>query len=404
MLKRRDWTMIRQEIPKGKFLKDVAIELGVHPRTIRRALDRGGPPHDRPGCPRTSKLDPYRNRVDALLSEGVWNARVILREIEALGYSGGYSILSDDLRPKRGLRPGRATVRFETEPGEQLQNDWGELWVSVGGVRTKVYVSVNTLGYSRRFHVWAALRMDAEHTYEGLIRAFEHLGGGTKEVLVDNQKSLVIAHRAGNTVVFHPGFLDLSGHYGFVPKACWPYRARTKGKDERMVRYVKENFFQRYRMFESLDHLNGLLKVWLRDVADQRLHGTVRKIVADRFSREAPALFPLPAVRFDTSYRERRQVSWDGYVEIRGNRYSVPAALCGQTVSVRIALDDTVRVYDREGGLAATHRLRSFRDGGWVTVPEHHAALWKDAFQVMTRDLSVYEEVATCGSNPSSKN
>ncbi|WP_218668820.1 IS21 family transposase [Leptospirillum ferriphilum] len=229
----------------------MAIELGVHPRTIRRALDRGGPPHDRAGRPRNSKLDPYRNRVDARLSEGVWNSRVILREIEALGYSGGYSILSDYLRPKGGLRPGRATVRFETEPGEQLQNDWGELWVSVGGIRTKVYVSVNTLGSSRRFHVWAALRMDAEHTYEGLIRGFEHLGGVTREVLVDNQKAMVIAHRAGSTVVFHPGFLDLAGHYGFVPKACRPYRARTKGKDERMVRYVKENFFQRYRTFED---------------------------------------------------------------------------------------------------------------------------------------------------------
>ena len=326
MLKRRDWTMIRQEIPKGKFLKDVAIELGVHPRTIRRALDRGGPPHDRPGCPRTSKLDPYRNRVDALLSEGVWNARVILREIEALGYSGGYSILSDYLRPKRGLRPGRATVRFETEPGEQLQNDWGELWVSVGGVRTKVYVSVNKLGYSRRFHVWAALRMDAEHTYEGLIRGFEHLGGVTREVLVDNQKAMVIAHRAGSTVVFHPGFLDLAGHYGFVPKACRPYRARTKGKDERMVRYVKENFFQRYRTFEDLAHLNALLEGWLREEADMRVHGTVKEIVRERYLREAPVLLPLPAVRFDTSYRE-----------IRGNRYSVPASLCGQTVSVRIA-------------------------------------------------------------------
>ncbi|AFS53983.1 Mu transposase domain-containing protein [Leptospirillum ferriphilum] len=163
-----------------------------------------------------------------------------------------------------------------------------------------------------------------------------------------------------------------------------------------MVGYVKAHFFVRYASFDSLDHLNRLAERCLREEADQRLHGTVRKIVADRFAREAPELLPLPAVRFDTSYRENRQVSWDGYVEIRGNRYSVPASLCGQTVAVRIVLDDQVRIFDREDRIAATHRLRPFRDEGWVTVPEHHAALWKEAFQVMKRDLSVYEEVATC--------
>ena len=132
-----------------------------------------------------------------------------------------------------------------------------------------------------------------------------------------------------------------------------------------MVRYVKENFFQRYRTFEDLAHLNALLEGWLREEADRRVHGTVKEIVRERYLREAPVLLPLPAVRFDTSYRENRQVSWDGYLEIRGNRYSVPASLCGLTVAVRIALDGQVRIFDREDRIAATHRLRSFRDGGW---------------------------------------
>ena len=395
MLKREDYFMIQEMKAKGMHVTDIAHALGVHPRTVRRALERGGAPRGRKKT-RVSALEPFKAEIDRLLGEGIWNAMVVFRKLQEQGYSGSVITLRRYMHPKRTLRPSRATVRFETEPGEQLQNDWGELWVSVGGVRTKVYVSVNTLGSSRRFHVWAALRMDAEHTYEGLIRGFEHLGGVTREVLVDNQKAMVIAHRAGSTVVFHPGFLDLAGHYGFVPKACRPYRARTKGKDERMVRYVKENFFQRYRTFEDLAHLNALLEGWLREEADMRVHGTVKEIVRERYLREAPVLLPLPAVRFDTSYRENRQVSWDGYVEIRGNRYSVPASLCGLTVAVRIALDGQVRIFDREDRIAATHRLRPFRDGGWVTVPEHHAALWKEAFQVMKRDLSVYEEVATC--------
>ena len=68
-----------------------------------------------------------------------------------------------------------------------------------------------------------------------------------------------------------------------------------------------------------------------------------------------------------------RQVSWDSYIEVRGNRYSVPSGLVGTLVAVRIGLDDTVRVYADEQ-LITTHQLQSAQ-AGWVTVPEHHAAL-----------------------------
>ena len=89
-------------------------------------------------------------------------------------------------------------------------------------------------------------------------------------------------------------------------------------------------------------------------------------------------------------------MAWDGYVDVRGNRYSVPADLCGQTVVVRIGLDERFRVYDAADALRAEHRIRPFAQGGWVTVSEHQSDLWKASFQVETRNLSVYEEVATC--------
>ena len=396
MLTKGDWFMITQGKTNGKYLKDIAEDLGVHPRTVRRALDRGGP--GKVGRPSgTSKLDPYKSWIDRRLGEGVWNAVVLYREVKERGYEGEITLVREYIRPKRVLRPSsRRTVRFETEPGKQLQDDWGEIWTRIAGVVTRVFFSVNTLGHSRRFHFWGTDSLDAEHTYEGMIRSFEWFGGSTGEVLVDNQKTAVLTHRTGEPPVFHPRFLDLASHYGFEPKACRPYRARTKGKDERMVGYVKANFFVRYPSFESLDHLNRLAEAWLLEEADQRLHGTVREIVADRFLREAPALQPLPSVRFDTSYRETRRVAWDGYVDVRGNRYSVPADLCGQTVVVRIGLDERFRVYDAADALRAEHRIRPFAQGGWVTVSEHQSDLWKASFQVETRNLSVYEEVATC--------
>ena len=149
-------------------------------------------------------------------------------------------------------------------------------------------------------------------------------------------------------------------------------------------------FFVRYRAFESWGHLNQLAEQWLREEADQRLQGTVREVVADRFEREAPHLAALPGQRYDTAYRQSRQVSWDGYIEVRGNRYSVPARLTGRTVTIRIDLDEQLWVYEGDS-LVTNHRLQSAQQG-WVTVPEHHAALWQEALQVEQRPLQVYQE------------
>jgi hypothetical protein len=268
--------------------------------------------------------------------------------------------------------------------------------VQVAGERVKVHFIVDTLGYSRRFHFWCTECEDAEHTYEGIIRSFEYFRGVTEEVLVDNQKAAVITHRIGTRVQFNERFLDLAGLYGFIPRACRPRRARTKGKDERMVGYIKNNFFQRHRSFESFEHMNGLAEIWLREEADQRVHGTVKEVVAERFKREAPKLSPLPAVRYDTSYYEKRVVSWDGYVDVRGNRYSVPDHLCGCTVNIRISLDGILTVY-YDDVKKAEHRLTHASEG-WVTVPSHHERLWREVLSVERRDLSVYEEVTGCSS------
>jgi transposase len=390
MLDKEDFMMIKTLHQHGAYQKDIAAELGVHPKTVSRALKRGGAPNPK-RKKRSSKLDPYKSKIDKLLQEGVWNAVVILREIQEDGYNGGITILRDYIQPKRVMRPSRATVRFETEPGQQMQSDWGEIITEIGGQQVKVHFIVNQLGYSRRFHFWCTDSQDAEHTYEGLVRSFEYFGGVAKEVLVDNQKTTVLKASNNGHPRFNERFLDLAGLYGFTPRACRPYRARTKGKDERMVGYIKQHFFVRYRSFESWAHLNQLAEQWLAEEADQRVQNTVKEVVAQRFERELPTLGPLPSRRYDTSYFERRQVAWDSYIDVRGNRYSVPANLVGQAVTVRIGLDDTLKVYHDEK-VVASHLLRTAHEG-WVTVPEHHAELWKDTLRVEQRPLDVYEEV-----------
>lgn len=390
MIRKEDFAVIKALKQRGVYQKDIAEQIGVHPKTVSRALKREGAPV-RERKRRGSKLDNYKPTIDRLLSAGVWNDVVILREIQADGYEGGITLVREYVRPKRVMRSGKATVRFETKPGEQMQSDWGEVSVEIAGEPTRVYFEVNVLGYSRRFHFWCTDRADAEHTYEGLVRSFEYFGGVTGEVLVDNQKSTVLKPSNEGHPRFNERFVDLAEQYGFAPRACRPYRARTKGKDERMVGYIKQHFFVRYRSFESWAHLNQLAEDWLREEADQRVHGTVKEVVSERFERERPALKPLPVRRYDTSYLEVRQVGWDGYVDVAGNRYSVPAALNGQTVTVRIALDGTLRVYQGEL-LVASH---AFKDklAGWSTIPEHHAELWKDLLKVEQRSLAAYAEV-----------
>ncbi len=393
MLTKEDYMHIKTEHASGVYQKDIAANLGVSPKTIRRALKRRSAPSGKRPLAKTSKLDPFKVLIDEHLRQGVWNARVIESIIREQGYTGGYTILADYIKPKRSLRKSRETVRFETAPGVQLQNDWGELWSMVAGEPKKLHFTVNTLGYSRRLHFWITDREDAEHTYEGLIRAFEYFGGTTAQVLVDNQKSMVISHDSRGRVRYNTAFLDMAGYYGFTPRACRPYRARTKGKDERMVGYIKHNFFQRYRSFASIEEANNLALAWLATVTDRRLHGTVKEIVSVRFKRERPHLLTLPAVRFDTSYRERRQVGFDGYIDVGGNRYSVPDDYRAREVAVKISLDGRLRVYSGDGtALIAEHQLQSTADG-WSTVPGHHARLWRETLSAQYRDLSVYEEV-----------
>jgi transposase len=391
MLRKEDFAVIETLNKRGVYLKDIAAELDVHPRTVKRALQRGGAPKGEREVG-LSKLDPYKAKVDELLGEGVWNSRVILREIQALGYEGGSTMLRLYIQPKRVMRSSeRATVRFETEPGKQLQSDWGEVVTQIGGVKCKVHFIVNELGYSRRFHFWCTDSQDAEHTYEGIIRSLEYFGGISQEVLVDNQKSAVLQASNSGSPRFNERFVDLAGWYGFTPRACRPYRARTKGKDERMVGYIKQNFFVRYRSFESWEHLNQLAEQWLREEADLRVQSTVKEVVAERFEREKPHLHPLPTTRYDTSYLEYRLAAWDGYIDVRGNRYSVPAALAGQRVVIRIGLDGLLRIFQAEQ-VVAKHQLKS-RQEGWSTLPEHRSEMWKQTVEVEQRSLAVYEEV-----------
>lgn len=149
MLTKEDYMHIKTKHDRGVYQKDIAAELDVSPRTVSRALKRGSAPSGRRPLAKTSMLDPFRPMIDELLADDVWNAMVILDVIRERGYTDGETLIRNYIRPKRPLRQSRQTVRFETDPGHQLQNDWGEIWSIVAGERQKLHFTVSTLGYSR---------------------------------------------------------------------------------------------------------------------------------------------------------------------------------------------------------------------------------------------------------------
>jgi hypothetical protein len=219
-----------------------------------------------------------------------------------------------------------ASVRFETAPGQQLQIDFGERLVEIGGNQVKAFVFVGTLGYSRRLHVRAFRSEKQEHWFAGLESAFRTFGGVPETVLMDNPRALVVRHDAARrTVEFNDKLLAFARHWRFRPRACAPYRARTKGKTESGVGYVKKNAIAGHS-FESWEAFEAHLARWEREVANVRVPGTTGEAPIARFARDEAhrlqALGDRPA--FGSLRELSRVVGNDCAVEVDTNSYSVP--------------------------------------------------------------------------------
>ena len=229
----------------------------------------------------------------------------------------------------------RATVRFETAPGHQMQIDFGDTRVWIGGERVRIHVFVGTLGYSRRMHIRASQRQRQTDWFEGMEGAFLRFGGVPNEVLLDNAKPLVEHHDSvSREVRFNARLWAFARYWGFTPRACAPYRARTKGKDERGVGYVKKNAIAG-RRFESWASFEAHLDRWIREVADQREHGTTGVAPTERFAAEADALRPLAGRAPFGHLRDlMRKVQADCAIDLDTNSYSVPWRLIGESVQV----------------------------------------------------------------------
>jgi len=273
-----------------------------------------------------------------------------------------------------------ATVRYETAPGHQMQIDFGQKWVCLAGDWVRVYLLVAVLSYSRRLYVHAFLSERQDDWREGIAAAFRHFGGVPATLLGDNARALVERRdRDTGAVSFHPGYLAFCRDWDVQPRACAPYRARTKGKTESGVKYVKRNGLAG-RSFESFGALHAHLAQWMLQ-ADARVHGTTHEVPMDRFERdERAALRPLPQRAMPARQRSlRRRVSHDAFVDVDTIRYSVPYRLVRDWVEVRVGETQVQIIAGAE--CVAIHR-RAVEPHTRVIDSTHFKGLWRAADDV----------------------
>jgi transposase len=299
MLRKETQVEIQVLHRQGRSIRAIARATSLSRNTVRAVL-RGE--HDGrygPRAARPAKLDPYkaqlRTRVDAAGKVRL-PATVLLREIQAQGYDGGISQLKEFLRSIRPAVPAEPLVRFETEPGKQLQIDF--VVFRRGPSPLRAFTA--ELGYSRFAYVEFTDNERSETLIACLERALQFFGGTPTHILCDNPKTIVIERDAYGDGLhqYNSALLDFAKHYGVQIKLCAPYRAQTKGKVERFHRYLRESFFNPLQAGRSelVDPVlaNREVRSWLSDVANCRVHATLKERPTARFAVEREALQSLP--------------------------------------------------------------------------------------------------------------
>ena len=337
---------------QGLSVSAIARRVGIDRKTVRKYIERGlEPPSYGPRKPRARQLEPFeaylRQRVVAY--PGLTGSR-LLREIREHGYAGGYTAVTDFLREVRPSPTPAFEVRFETPPGEQAQVDFAQfqvIFTDEPSVTRIVWLFSLVLGYSRLIWARFVAHQDLQTVLRCHMAAFSALGGVPRQVLYDRMKTAVIGEDDQAHIIYNRALIDCAGHYGFHPKACRPYRAKTKGKVERPFRYIREDFFLA-RSFRNLDDLNAQLAHWLGTVANPRVHATTQRVVNEAFAEEKLVLRPLPLVPFHAVLKLERRVSHEGMVSVGGNLYSVPDATRKRVVEVH-SLADEIRIFEADG-------------------------------------------------------
>ncbi len=298
-----DWephVLLRHYLEQGLSKTAIAERIGISRRCIYkwiaqgdldRDLDAGGVRY----APRPTRLDPYHALIrQRLETYPELTAVRLFDEVRAAGYPGSLTQLKVFVRRVRPVPAPEPVIRFETAPGLQAQVDFATCQLPWG----RRFALMVVLGYSRVLWLQFYARQTMRTLMSGLEAAFACFGGVPRELLFDQLKAVILEDRrpVGGRVLENPEFLRFAAHWGFRIRACRPYRAQTKGKVERPIRYLRQSFLYG-RAFAGDADLNAQALTWLAAVANVRLHQTIQEQPAVRFERDERALLRPLATR-----------------------------------------------------------------------------------------------------------
>jgi transposase len=349
--------------------REIAERLHCSRETVAKALQRLTPPDETARAQRGSLLDPYREKIQAILGRHpALSAVRIWEEIRQGGYTGSVILVRRYVRQLRRV-PGRVYQEVTYEPGQAMQVDWGDVGpLRIEGTTRRVSVFVAVLCYSRLCYIEFTLSQRKAEFYRGVCRAIEFFGGSPRRIIFDNLKAAVL-NGAGRQACPHPEFLALCGHFCLEPIACARRDPESKGTVEGTVRYVKHNALAgRSEELTGWDDYQRLAIRWRDEVANIRQHRSTGQRPIDRWREEQPHLRALPTLPFDTDEIVSAVASAHARVQFDGNYYSVPVEAARRPVMIRASLSQ-VRVF-HEGREVATHP-RSFGRGQKIAHPDH---------------------------------
>ncbi len=349
--------MIHDLKRQGLSVSAIARKAGLDRKTVRKHLERGlEAPVYGPREPRARRIEPFEDYLAERVSAfPELSGKRLLREIRDLGYAGCYSVVTDVLRAARPPRRKVFERRFETPAGRQAQVDFAQFRVEFTdepGVTRIIWLFTMVLGHSRWLWGRYCATQDLQTVMRCHIDAFAAMDGAPSELLYDRMKTAVIGEDGEGVVSYNNSLVALLNHYGALPRACRPYRAKTKGKVERPYRYVRQDFFLA-RTFRNMDDLNHQFDQWRIEIANPRVHATTNRVVDAHFAEEKPALIVHPAIAYSAVLTVERRVSHEGMVSVGGNLYSVPDATRKRVVEVQNHPQE-VRIFE-DGLLIAAH-------------------------------------------------
>jgi transposase len=351
----------------------IATQLGIHHSVVDRVLAHAGLPKIE-RTRRVSIIDPYLPFIIETLNEFPTLTAARLYEMaKQRGFTGGPSQFRQRISELRPRKLPEAYLRLKMLPGEQAQVDWGHFGsIQIGNAKRPLMAFVMVLSWSRQIFLQFYLNQQMENFLRGHVAAFEAWKGLPKILLYDNLKSAVL-ERQGQAIRFNPTLLDLASHYHFEPRAAAPARGNEKGRVERAIRYIRDNFFAG-RHFQSLDELNEQANHWCQGIsADRRCPENTDLTVREAFLQEQPALIALADNPFDTREHKPVKAQKTPYIRFDLNDYSIPHPYVQKTLTINACLK-TVRIIDGDERIA--EHPRSFSKGEQIENEQHISALW----------------------------